>query len=389
MYDILKGIRVLDFSRYMSGPYCGQILADMGAEVIKVEKINGGDETRGLGPWVDGQSLYYPAFNRNKKSVALDFRSDEGKKILRQLAEKADVILENFRPGTLAKMGIGYETMKDVNPGLIVASITGFGQEGPYKDRAAFDSIVTHMSGMSWIQPELNAPVKSKGAISDITASIYTALSIVLALYQRQKTGRGQWIDCAMFSGSVAYGTVNLANYAMTGNRGENSAPDSAPQGPCRAKDGWLSIHVGTGPMFARVKKIISDPRLHEEKYNDVKNRVEDRQYLMSVVEDWMKDKTCAEVEEIFVREGIPVGILGTWDRLYNDKQLNFRNDIVKVNVPGIGEVPYCAFPVKFSDGEQDVPNTSAKLGEHNVEILTQLLGMSAEDAERFRMTAE
>ena len=386
MHNILNGYRVLDFSRYMSGPYCGQILADMGAEVIKVEKINGGDETRNLGPWYNGESLYYPAFNRNKKSVALDFRSEEGKAVLKKLANKADVILENFRPGTLKKMGIDYETMRETNPGLIVASITGFGQEGPYSGRAAFDAIVTHMSGISWVHPKLDEPVKGKGSISDLTCSVYTALSIVLAILEREKTGKGQHLDAAMLSSSVAFGTCDLANYAMTGDRGEIYIPDSAPQGPCRAKDGWLSIHIGTGPMWERVKTVISDPRLHEEKYNDVQKRVEDREYLMGVVEEWAADKTCEEVDEIFVKAGIPVGIMGTWDRIYKDEQLRFRGDIVDVDVPGIGAVPYSAFPVKFSGNEDTGENWSAKLGEHNTEILTELLGMTAEEAEKYRI---
>lgn len=374
MVEILNGIRVLDFSRYVSGPQCGQILADMGADVIKVEKCNGGDETRTLGPWKDDTSLYYPAHNRNKRSIALDFRSDEGKHVIRELAKTADVIIENFRVGTAKKMGIDYESLKDINPRIIVASISGFGQEGPYSKRAAFDSIVTFMGGISWIHPQLNAPVNGRGPLTDILASLYASIGILSALHYREKTGKGQALDIPMLACAVSTKGAALAAY-MTNDFKEPQVgvPDSAPQGPCRTGDGWISIHAGTGPMWARLKEIIKTPELHDPKYDDVQQRVQDRVYLMSLVEQWAADKTSDEVERIFAAAGIPVGVLGTSERLYHHAQLRDQGDIVDVDVPGIGKLPFVGFPVKFSACENTGENWSATLGQHNQEILDEL----------------
>ena len=212
MPGILNGIRVLDMTRYIAGPYCGMLLADAGAEVIKVEKINGGDDTRQLAPWKNGISLYFPAYNRNKKSVAVDFRSKEGIALIKKLVAESDVLIQNFRAGTMEKMGLGYDSLKEINPRLIMASVSGFGQSGPYRDRPAFDNIIAAMASVCRVTEY--GPFTGRGALNDYMAAMYAAMGILLALIERENIGKGQHLDVSMFASSAMLRTINIAEVA-------------------------------------------------------------------------------------------------------------------------------------------------------------------------------
>lgn len=265
MPGILNGIRVLDMTRYIAGPYCGMLLADAGAEVIKVEKINGGDDTRQLAPWKNGISLYFPAYNRNKKSVAVDFRSKEGIALIKKLVAESDVLIQNFRAGTMEKMGLGYDSLKEINPRLIMASVSGFGQSGPYRDRPAFDNIIAAMASVCRVTEY--GPFTGRGALNDYMAAMYAAMGILLALIERENIGKGQHLDVSMFASSAMLRTINIAEVAAEVDPEYIDRDDCAPYGWAQAKDGWIAYHAGTDIMFNRLLTICDEPVFHEPKY--------------------------------------------------------------------------------------------------------------------------
>lgn len=382
MNGILNGIRVLDLSRYIAGPYCGVLLADMGAEVIKVEKLNGGDETRTLGPWKDGTSLYFPGYNRNKKSVTVNFRTPEGIALIKKLVDTADVVLENFRTGTMKKMGLDYESLKEINPKIIMVSVTGFGQTGPCSTKAAFDNIISAMSGVARTTPRGIAT--GRGAMHDFMAAMYAAYGIALALYERNQTGKGQYIDVGMYASSAMLRSVAIADYAMNGEFAFEDKDDSAPYGYIPTKDGWLAFHAGTDPMYSRLLTVIDDPILHDPKYQDVVVRVEECDTLVQVVAKWASDKTSTEIEKIFDAAQIPVGAVATPKTLLNSAHLRETGHIVNVPINGLGEVPFCGFPFTMSEHQQIEYRKAPDLGENNEEIYEEL-GLSKKEITELR----
>ncbi|MBR5471216.1 MAG: CoA transferase [Oscillibacter sp.] len=379
MIKILDDVRVLDLSRYISGPSCCRILADMGAEVIKVEKAGHGDEGRHCGPFHNGSSLYFPAYNRNKKSITIDFRSEKGKAVLRGLIEKSDVIVENFRAGTMAKMGLGFEEIQKINPGAILVSINGFGQFGPDSKRPAYDQIISYRAHL-YSNPAEGEFHLGPDLMSDTIMGMNAATAAILALYDRKKTGKGQWLDCCMLTSSVGSWPIALADYAMNGDRGPYLI--DAPNGIFKTKDGYVQLTSGPQPMFMRLREIIEDPIIQDEKYIDGKNRIQDADLLVERVAVWMKEHTCAEVDEIMDTNGITCGKVCTWQDVLDDRQLAYRDDIIHLPVKNCGTVPYAKFPVHFSGHEYLEDTPVPELGENNIDILTSLLGMTPEEAE-------
>ena len=374
MSRILEGIRVLDMTRYIAGPYCGMLLADAGAEVIKIEKISGGDETRQLGPWKDGVSLYFPAYNRNKKSVAINFRSKEGIELIKQLIAQSDVLLQNFRAGTMEKMGLSYDVLEKINPKLIMASVSGFGQTGPYRDRPAFDNIIAAMSGMCRVT-EYGA-FTGRGAVNDFMAAMYATIGILMALIDRQRTGKGQHLDISMFSSSTMLKFTGLAEAGMGVPAKEIDKDDCAPYGYAPTKDGWIAYHAGPDNMFNQLLKICDEPVFHELKYRDVVERVKDEKLMKDTFNHWSVQHTTAEMMELLQSVGLPVGPVNTPIDLLEDPHLNCVKHIIKLHVDGVGDVPYLGFPIKMS-GHPDFEYKSApKLGEHDLEIFRDLLGI-------------
>ena len=377
---ILKGVRVIDLTRYVSGPFCAALLADMGAEVIKIEKPGTGEVSRKVAPYHDGVSLFFPPYNRNKKSVTADLRTPEGIAIAKRLNEKSDVLINNFRVGTLEKMGLDYETLKAINPGIIVVSITGFGQEGPMKDRLAFDGIISALSGVTRME---NGHVeRSKGPIHDYMAAVYAAFGTVLALYEKKNTGKGQYLDVSMLACSSMIRTTSIADAALNGEKAAEGGDDSAPFGYIRARDGWINFHAGTNRFYENLLGLIDDPFLHQPQFiGSIPNRIAQADELMEHIQRWGQDKSCDELEELFTGAGIPSGIVATPLRIRDNAQLQYNHLIVPQEVTGIDEkVPYMAFPVRMSNHKELCYRRAPGVGEQNEEIYTSLLGMQPEE---------
>lgn len=375
MAGILEGVRVVDLTRYIAGPYCGVLLADMGAEVIKVERPGRGEVSRIVAPWKDGVSLFFPPYNRNKKSVAADLRTPEGLEIAKRLIAKSDVIIENFRAGTMEKMGLSYEEVKKINPGIIMVSVTGFGQTGPLRDRLAFDGIISAMSGVTRL--EKGNVQRSKGPIHDYMAAMYGAFGTVLALYDRMKTGKGQRIDVSMLSSSAMIRTIALAEAHFDGAQAEDK-DESAPYGYLKAKDGWINYHAGTNAFYNNLLTIIDSPFLHQEKFiGSIPNRLAEADELVAEIQKWADDKTCDELEELFTNAGIPSGIVATPTRLLNNEHLRANGYIIEQPVRGLEEpVPFMGFPFKMSEHEDLEYRAAPAVGEHTDQICRDVLGM-------------
>jgi len=397
MYKILNDVRVLELSRYIAGPSCCRILADMGAEIIKVEKAGYGDDGRHCGPYKNGSSLYFSAYNRNKKSITLDFRSDKGKALLRKLIAKSDVIVENFKAGTMAAMGLSFEEIQKINPRAILVSITGFGQTGPDAKRPAYDRIASYRShlyaelpkdkfdadALDFVQIGQGKFCVGPDLMSDTIMGINAALSTMFALYDRERTGKGQWVDCCMLTSSVSSWPIALANYSAT-HSGENYFTD-APNGEYKTKDGsWVVIIAGSQPMFMRIRDIIDNPVIKAEKYLDVENRIKDDYLLRSIISDWVKEHTYEEVDEILLKAGVTCGKVSTWEDVLNDRQLLHRGDLVPLPVKNCVPVTYPAFPAIFSNHQRVDDTAAPDLGADNESVLSELLGMSAEEIEEY-----
>lgn len=377
---ILQGVRILDLTRYVAGPYCAALLADMGAEVIKLEKPGTGEVSRTVAPYHNGVSLFFPPYNRNKKSVTVNLRTPGGIALAKSLVSKSDVILDNFRAGTMEKMGLGYETLRAINPGIIAVSITGFGQTGPMRDRLAFDGIISAESGVTRV--ERDHVERSKGPIHDYMAAVYAAYGTVLALYEKQRTGLGQYIDVSMLACSAMVRTTSIADAALNGEEAARSGDDSAPFGYLRGTDGWVNYHAGTNRFYNSLLELIDDPFLHQPRFiGDIKCRIEHAQELMDRVQAWADGKSCQELEDAFFRAGIPAGIVATPTRLRNNPQLRANGYIVEQQVDGISEpVPYMAFPFHLSNHPDLDYRPAPRAGEHTDQVLTQVLGLGREE---------
>lgn len=385
MSGILEGVRVIDLSRYIAGPFCGMLLADMGAEVIKVEKPGEGEINRQVGPWKDGVSLVFPTQNRNKKSLSLDLRNPEGMAILKRLIAESDVIVENFRAGTMAKMGLSYEEVKKIKPDIIMVSVTGFGQGGPWSSRLAYDGIISALSGVTRLEPD--HVERSKGAIHDHMAGMYATIGTLLALYEKKATGQGQFVDVAMIASSAMLRSDSIADAFLNGDEAAMLSEDSAPYGYLKATDGWIIFYASTNPMYEKLLSFIDDPFLHEDRFrHDINTRVAHFKELMAAIQRWADGKSCQELEETFVKHDLPCGISATPGRLLRTEHLHERGYIVKQKIHGIeGEVPFMGFPIKLSNHPDVELRPAPMLGEHTEDILGRVLGMSREEQDALK----
>ena len=385
----LAGIRVLDLGRHISCPSCGMTLGDLGAEVIKVEKTGWGDDTRHSGEHYNGVNLYYPTENRNKKSVTINFRSDEGKALLRQLIEKSDVLIENFRPGTMEKMGFDWETVHEINPRLIMASINGYGKGSPYYMRPGFDSIMAAASGIMDINRSEEGPRITGGIwFIDIMAGMWTTIGILAALRSREKTGKGQYLDTAMYDSCLFSLNTFIPFFDQSGIITRNSTKNAydCPAGIYHSKDGIVMCLAGQNSLFERLLSLTDDPVLHDPKFADHAARLQPGNYeiVNEAVDRLMQTKTGDEWDEIFDEIGIPGGKIRDLADVMKSPATYARNATVKLEVPGLGEVTFPGTPLNFSDetlGFTRAPD----LGEHNEEIYGGLLGISTEELARMK----
>jgi formyl-CoA transferase len=387
----LDGVRVLDLTRVVAGPYCSMFLGDLGAEVVKVEQPGLGDDTRGWGPpFAGGESAYYLCINRNKKSLTLDLKSKRAVELLRQLVKSADVIIENFRPGTMERLGLGEKELRALNPRLIFASLTGFGADGPMSDWPGYDLIVQAWGGLMSITGTPDGePVKVGVAIIDLVAGLMLGKAITAALFAREKIGVGQRIDTSLLEAEVA-SLINVgSNYLVGGKvptRWGNAHPNIVPYQNFKTADGYLVIGVASEVIWKRFCQAIGRPDLTDDRrFADNSKRVENRAELISLLselflkrnnEAWFKGLTDAEV---------PCAPVQSIDQVFQAPQVLHRDMLVEVEHPTAGKVRMAGMPVKFSLTPASVRMPPPLLGEHNSEILKNWLGMNAEAIEELK----
>ena len=387
----LKGIRVIDLTRIIAGPYCAMVLGDLGAEVIKVEQPKIGDETRAWGPpWVKEVSAYFIAINRNKKSVTLNFKHPRGIEIFKALVRRSDVLLENFRPGTMDELGIGYEALREINPKLIYCDMTGYGTEGPYRDKPGVDVIVSAIGGLMSItgSPE-GEPVKVGVPLTDVLTALYSFGAVSSALYQRQQTGKGQRISLNLLAIQLAT-LINIgSNYLVGGvipRRWGSAHPNIVPYEAHRAKDAYLIFGVVNERMWKSFCTLLGLEELRDDpRFADNAARIQNRLALMEIIDRKLVEKTVDEWIPLFDQAGIPCGPINTFDRVFSDPQVQHLGLVQEVEHPHYGKVKVVGPPASFSEGAVGIQSPPPLLGEHNQEILTRLLGFSEDQVKSFK----
>jgi CoA:oxalate CoA-transferase len=387
----LKGIKVLDLSRVLAGPYCTMVLADLGAEVTKIEAPGSGDDSRAFGPFVGAESAYFMSLNRNKKSITLNLKSDEAKKIFLKLVEQADILVENYRPGTMDKLGLGYEKLAEINPGLIYAGISGFGNTGPYRLKAAYDVVVQGMGGVMSITgfPD-GLPTRVGASIGDITAALFGTIGILSALHKRQETGLGQMVDVSMLDCQVAILENAIARYEVTGQvpgRIGNRHPSITPFSAVPASDGHMIVAIGNDNLWQQFCKLVVRPDLAtDDRYLTNKSRTDNWATLEPALSAIFKERTISEWIEALEGMGIPCGPINTVDKVLQDPQIQARQMIEESVHPVAGKIRMAGSPVKMSA----VPDTVVRfpapvLGQHTEESLKSLLGLTDDEIKHLR----
>ncbi|MEB3100094.1 CaiB/BaiF CoA transferase family protein [Ferviditalea candida] len=378
MKKALEGVRILDLTRVLAGPYASMVLSDLGAEIIKIETPGSGDDSRGYGPFLNGESGYFMSVNRNKKSLTLNLKTEEGKQIFFELLKDADVIMENFRPGTMEKLGLAYEELEKANPGIIYAACSGFGHSGPYSQKAAYDIIVQAMSGMMSITGTPGGPPTRTGAsIGDITAGLFTAIGILSALFHRMQTGQGQKVDVAMLDGQVAILENAVARYFATGKSPEpigNRHPSITPFSVFSASDGYLIIAAGNDYLWSKWCEAVDRIDLEEDpRFKTNSDRTEHWEQLETIMNDVIGTKTVEEWLELFERNGIPSGPINNLEKVVQHPQVLAREMIVYQDHPVAGRVMMPGIPIKLSKTPGEITAPAPLLGEHTQSILTNL----------------
>ncbi|MDR1943821.1 MAG: CoA transferase, partial [Synergistaceae bacterium] len=362
----------------------------MGADVIKVENPVGGDDSRAFGPFKNGVSAYYMGLNRSKRSVTLNLKSAEGKEILKKLVEKSDVLLENYKPGTMKKLGLDYETLKKTNPGIVYAASSGFGQTGPYGSRAAYDLIVQGMSGfMSITGFDAEHPVKAGSSIADIFAGVFTAIGVLAALEHKRKTGEGQMVDVAMLDCMVSILENAIATYDCTG---KSPAPignvnrSITPFATFPTADGLVNICAGNDELWRKFCVAAGmEEYIEDERFADNLKRGENFGTLFGIMSERLRTKTTAEWMDALEAVKVPCGAILNVEQVVNDPQVKAREMIVEMDHPDAGKIIVPGVPIKFSATPASIKSPAPRLGEHNEEIYGQLLGMDREELTKLK----
>ncbi len=385
----LEGVKVLDMARYIAGPFCSMLLGDMGADVVKVERP-GGEDVRHLQPSRDGHSVYAMLYNRNKRAITVNPRSDRGRELLVKLAGWADVVVENFRPGTMEKMGLGYESLREINPRIILTSISGFGQTGPLRDRALFDAIGQAMAGVMSLTGSPEGPPTMTGTYTaDHTTGLYATLGTVLALLHRDRTGEGQHVDVALLDsmysaiGVAASAYLNLGEVmSRTGNRDSLAAPGNIFQ----TVDGWIYIDASGDALYQRLTEAMGRPDLiTDARFADGVTRFQNAEQIEEIVSAWTGGLTTEQVGEHLLEAGIPYGPVADMAEAAASPQLHARDMIVSVEHPEMGEVRVPGLPVKLSRSPGSIRRPPPVVGEHTIEVLTSICGLSSSEIDDLR----
>jgi CoA:oxalate CoA-transferase len=377
----LEGVKVLDLTHVMAGPFCTQVLGDLGAEVIKIERPGEGDPTRWMPPHqMKDQSLYFMALNRNKKSLTLNLKAPEGKDIFYALTRQADVVMNNFMPGTMEKMGLGYPDLKKINPKIVWASVTGYGQTGPYRERPSYDIIVQAMGGgMSYTGEPGRPPVRSGIPIGDLGGAVYAVIGILAALVSRSTTGEGRMVDISMLDVQVALHTYRAKYYFATGEVPQPVGTGHVSNVPLRAyrtKNSALVIEAYIDHFFRNLSQNMEMEHLADDpRFNTRAKRLENREALDAILEAAFLQKTTEEWLELFVKREVPGGPINTVDKTLSDPQVLSRDMVVEIDSPHTGKMKDVGSPLKFS-GKETIPyRYPPALGEHTDEVLRKWLG--------------
>ena len=402
MPSSLSHIRVVDLSRVLAGPWCSQYLADLGAEVIKIERPGSGDETRAWGPPylkdADGndttEAAYYLSCNRGKKSLTLDISTPEGQDIVRKLAAKSDVVLENYKVGQLKKYGLGYDDLAAINPKLVYCSITGFGQTGPWSHRPGYDFIIQGLGGLMSITGERDdlpggGPQKVGVAVTDLMTGMYATIAILAALTHRQRSGVGQHIDMALLDVSVAMLANMNMNYLTSGQapkRWGNAHPNVVPYQIFACSDGHIIVAVGNDNQFRKFCEVLDTPDLgNDKRFATNSNRIRNRTTLIPLIEPLVKQRTRNEWVNALEAAGVPCGPINNIDQVFANPQLQARGIKVDIPHPLAGVVPQVASPMRFSETPIEYHLAPPTLGQHNEYVLRELLGMQMNEIDRLQ----
>ncbi|WP_419879183.1 CaiB/BaiF CoA transferase family protein [Brevibacillus centrosporus] len=386
----LDHIRVLDLSRTLAGPFCTMLLGDMGADIIKVEQPDVGDETRRFTPptW-DGISSYYLASNRNKRSITVDLKTEEGREIIYELAKTADILVENFRTGALDQMGLGYEQIRQINPKLIYCSVSGFGRTGPEKNRAGYDLLLQGYGGlMSITGEEGRAPVKVGTSLVDMNAGMFAVYGILSALIARERTGKGQFIDVSLLDGQVVLLNYLATSYFATGRasgRLGSAHPSIVPYQAFPAKDGDIILAIANNSLWERACRALGWEDLREDpRFQTNDDRVAHRDLLVAIISARIAEMDRQEIIHKLDQEGVPAGPIHTVDQVLNHPQVLAREMVLEVEHPIVKDLKMPGFPVKLSDTPAQVHRHPPLLGEHTEEILLEM-GFLPEQIEGWR----
>lgn len=388
MAKALEDLMVLDLTRVLAGPYASMILADMGAQVIKVEEPKKGDDSRAYGPFIGEESAYFMSLNRNKKSITLNLKNEKAKEIFRQLVSKADIVIENYRPGTMDKLGLGYETLRQINPRLIYTACSGFGQTGPYRGKPAYDIIVQGMGGLMSITGQPGGqPTRVGSSVGDITAGLFAAIGILTALHDREISGKGQMVDVAMLDCQVAVLENAIARYMVSGEVPGpigNHHPSITPFDVLEAKDNYVIIAVGNDALWGKLCAVLELPELVDDpRFNTNANRTEHRDELRGILQKAFINRTAKEWIAILEQAGIPCGPVNTVDDVVSDPQVAARDMIVTIEHPVAGPVKVPGTPIKLSETPGEVSRPAPLLGENTEEVLHGFLGLDSDEINR------
>jgi crotonobetainyl-CoA:carnitine CoA-transferase CaiB-like acyl-CoA transferase len=378
MQGALDGIRVLDLTNHLSGPYCGMLLGDLGADVIKIERPGEGDEARHMPPFINGEGSPFMLWNRNKRSIVLDLKSEGGCKAIHALARDADILLENFRPGTLDRLGIGYGALRATNPKLIYCAISGFGQTGPYRNRGGFDLMTQGMSGlMAVCGPEDGAPFRLPIAISDVAAGCYATIGILAALEARHRTGTGQMVETSLLDSAVSFGLYEAAHFFATGERPPRLGQahrGNAPYQVFKTKDAWITIGGAQQNFWTRLCNVLGLTELADDpRFRTNALRVQNNKELVALLQERLETQTAAHWLNELEVAGVPSGPVLTHDEVFTDPQILAREMVQEIEHPAAGLIRTLGNPIKMSRTKPAIRRPAPLLGEHTAEILAEM----------------
>lgn len=374
----LSGVKVVEFCQVAAGPFCGMLLADMGADVIKVESPDGGDGLRQWPPLTDGFSENFASINRNKRSVALNLKDEAQREAARRLALSADVVVENFRPGVLAKLGLGYESLAAEKPSLVYCSISAFGQSGPRSQEGGFDLTVQAIGGVMSVTGEPDGPpVKCGVPLADFGAGLYAAFAISCALHAARRDGRGDWIDVSMLGATLGMAALQTSEYFGTGHdpvKLGSAHPRNAPYQAFRAKDGYFAMAAGNNRLWASVCRVVGMEALEkDERFTSTSLRAKNQAALKEILEKAFVTKPVAEWLKVFAEAGVPCAPINTYSQALEDPQVRHMEWVQPLELPGGAKTRTFASPLKMRNQRFGITRRPPALGEHNEEVLKEL----------------